>query len=475
MLLSGIALSLAAQGNGFDMQVMSGQDISGTSRYVGMAGAMAAVGGDVSAVKDNPAGLGLLRNDEVLFTIEYQASTSDARDGNGHKIRVPELTWVSNIRTGNRQNGVLQHNLMIGYRRVAAIDNEWHVGGKGMNSSQTDLMADRTNGLTAATLEPASAYNNEDVGWLSKMGYDAWLIDPTTDDERLWTSLEAGLTDCNLMVRESGKIDMANFAWGMNISNNWYVGLGANVCQVTYEKGTYYAEGFESGNSYNLYSNVGVSGIAIGLQAGLLWRPGDHWRMGLAYQSPTWAFLSTSTTGEINSKIRTESGLLDYSSEPQSVYREDTKRKMPMRVVTGLAYQLGEKGMLSAEYDYQHGLESGMRDENMVKVGGEVVIKRHLFVNAGYAINLYGTKYKDGVNVFVPGITSARTDTDFRSYGSKHFASVGLAYRNAHWVGGVAYQYATQQLDLYGHCLQETGWGVRQTTHRIVATLAFRY
>ena len=42
----------------------------GTARYVGMAGAMSAVGGDPSAVMDNVAGLGLYRRSEVMITFD---------------------------------------------------------------------------------------------------------------------------------------------------------------------------------------------------------------------------------------------------------------------------------------------------------------------------------------------------------------------------------------------------------------------
>ena len=44
-----------------DFSRMSERSIMGTARYVGMSGAMTAIGGDPSACLDNPAGLGLYR------------------------------------------------------------------------------------------------------------------------------------------------------------------------------------------------------------------------------------------------------------------------------------------------------------------------------------------------------------------------------------------------------------------------------
>ena len=43
------------------MQRLAEPDLIGTARYVGLAGAMTAVGGDPTAIQDNPAGLGIYR------------------------------------------------------------------------------------------------------------------------------------------------------------------------------------------------------------------------------------------------------------------------------------------------------------------------------------------------------------------------------------------------------------------------------
>ena len=53
-----------------DVQRFSERQIIGTARYVGMGGAMTAIGGDPSAALDNPAGLGLYRQSEITLTID---------------------------------------------------------------------------------------------------------------------------------------------------------------------------------------------------------------------------------------------------------------------------------------------------------------------------------------------------------------------------------------------------------------------
>ena len=43
-----------------DALLLAQEDITGTSRYTGMAGAFGALGGDLSAITDNPAGAGTI-------------------------------------------------------------------------------------------------------------------------------------------------------------------------------------------------------------------------------------------------------------------------------------------------------------------------------------------------------------------------------------------------------------------------------
>ena len=47
-----------------DALLLAQEDITGTSRYTGMAGAFGALGGDLSAISDNPAGAGVFNFSE---------------------------------------------------------------------------------------------------------------------------------------------------------------------------------------------------------------------------------------------------------------------------------------------------------------------------------------------------------------------------------------------------------------------------
>ena len=79
VVMSLFALSMTAQETYQDTK-MIGNELNGTARYVGMGGAMEALGADISTISSNPAGVGLFRNSQVSlsggFVAQGDATTS---------------------------------------------------------------------------------------------------------------------------------------------------------------------------------------------------------------------------------------------------------------------------------------------------------------------------------------------------------------------------------------------------------------
>ena len=58
--------AMFAQGTIYDAVRVTGSDLNGTARYVGMGGAMGALGADITTMGTNPAGIGLYRSSEAM-------------------------------------------------------------------------------------------------------------------------------------------------------------------------------------------------------------------------------------------------------------------------------------------------------------------------------------------------------------------------------------------------------------------------
>ena len=92
------AASSASAQDSYDAQTLSQSDLNGTSRFVGMGGALGALGGDISVMGTNPAGTGLYRKSDAAFTISgVFAVRWDMMDHVCLSIRVAFwllLTWI---------------------------------------------------------------------------------------------------------------------------------------------------------------------------------------------------------------------------------------------------------------------------------------------------------------------------------------------------------------------------------------------
>ena len=69
LLAAGLTVQgLHAQETYTDATIAS-QDLNGTARYVGMGGAMDALGADISTISSNPAGIGLFRSNTASLSL----------------------------------------------------------------------------------------------------------------------------------------------------------------------------------------------------------------------------------------------------------------------------------------------------------------------------------------------------------------------------------------------------------------------
>lgn len=62
-----LSIPMAAQETYQDTKLVD-KDLNGTARYVGMGGAMEALGADISTISTNPAGLGLFRSSQFAIS-----------------------------------------------------------------------------------------------------------------------------------------------------------------------------------------------------------------------------------------------------------------------------------------------------------------------------------------------------------------------------------------------------------------------
>ena len=447
---------------------LSERALSGTARYVGMGGAMTAVGSDPSAVRDNPAGLGVYRRMEVSITMggmfDQTMQVGSDWSGLNSKFEMPQVSWSFHFGDPYRTSGVIANNFMISYNRVRQYQREYYANVNNCENSLADVIALKTNGLEEQYLQPEGRWDDENVGWLSLLGYDTYMINPLANKQ--WgANLQPGeKVNSAINVRERGYMDEYALDWGMNISNRWYVGAGIRMTSFYLSQTERYDEkALTSGNTLSAYNTLLMSGLGVNGAIGMIGHPVEWLRFGVSFITPTASTLSVSNYGEMRSSIN------DSTIATPDCTTTVEGFSLPLRLSTSVAFQWKRYGLLSLQYDYAH--HKYLDDVHTLRVGLEVVPVQRLFINAGY---VYESTFRNGESLlpYMLNYNAVETNTHALYIRNTQYISCGVGYRGRNLIVQAAYQYQLQDMDFQLHelCLTD---GMRGSTHRFVITLGW--
>ena len=430
--LNAVLCTLQAQ----DYDRLSERQIMGTARYVGMSGAMTAIGGDPSAVNDNPAGLGVYRHSEVMLTLDFQRDRTrqdkcDSLPQTANLFMVPQVSFVVAFANPNKDRGVITNNLMFSYSRLRSYSREQKLY-TGSDCSMGELLD--SYGIDLKIPYPANTYN-------------------TYSDFRL---------------RESGYVNQYNIDWSMNISHRLYIGAGLRMYSYRYAAEADYYETFAQysadGKPYDLENenSLIMNGFGVGGSFGLIYRPCQWVRLGASILTPTANTVRCSTSGVMSAQ--TDS--LRYGPR-HDTYEEWKDYHAPLRASFGAALQVGLYGMLSLQYDYSHAKDAdGL---HTLRAGLEIVPVPGLYLNAGYC---YESTFSKSYRIVPLDPAFERYDTHTLRPRSTQYVSGAIGYRGQVFIAQLAYQYRWQNLRMYTY---ETAQpiDINADTHRIVLTLGW--
>lgn len=306
----------------------SQSDLKGTARYMGMGGAFGALGGDLSSISTNPAGIGVYRRNELGITmdIDIQNATSEAQGlSNSQNQTKVLLNNIGGVASWNLASSVMP-NLNIGftYNRAASFNARYVGSIATLSNSLTNYIAGISNneGVTVPDVEAAfdsdgyvsfDPYNPNDGGfaapWLSILGYNSYFISPTGDDDQpdwigQWGTNTSGSGAFDVLT--SGGVNEYNIAIGGNIANKVFWGLDFGIVDLSYSMTALWGENlqnavlpsadrFVSGTSmWKLTNSYNANGTGYNVKIGVIYRPIQELRLGLSFASPTWYSINES-------------------------------------------------------------------------------------------------------------------------------------------------------------------------------------
>jgi hypothetical protein len=125
---------------------------TGTARFMSMGGAFTALGGDLSSLSQNPAGIGVFRSSEIsltpqLFNIRTTASLNGYNTSDYiYNFNLAQAGMVANIIDKSSESGLQSLNFGYSYNKTNNLNQSIIIDGTGEYSSMADFWADNAEG-----------------------------------------------------------------------------------------------------------------------------------------------------------------------------------------------------------------------------------------------------------------------------------------------------------------------------------------
>ena len=487
-LVLAVVLPAVAQDT-YESARLLGSDLNGTARYVGMGGAMDALGADISTMGTNPAGIGLFRHSTASMSLGL-VSQQDAQKFDGlckTNMSFDQLGFVYSTR--------LSRSSFV------------NVGFNFHKSKNFDQILSAANRLTMCS-QNALTYHKDHMGSVYKGGYyldfntDGDLIgyDNESSGRRAETFSQADYLNANTLMLDPDdnmiyyndanaySFDRAHRGWindydfnlSGNVNDRFYWGFTLGIHDVRYKGYSEYAETLLDAQGECgavVYGDQrDIKGTGIDLKAGIIFRPLEDspFRLGLSVSTPTWYDLTT--TNETLMLNQSTYGKWDQGRSGESY---DFHFYTPWKFGVSMGHTIGGCVAIGAGYDYTdysasqnrinsgdydyYGEENSYTDELMkantemslkgvstLKAGIEIMADPTVALRLGYNYVTAGYD-KNGVRdmtISSPGVAYAST-TDYVNWKDTHRLTLGVGFRLDKWNVDMAYQYSATNGDFH--------------------------
>ncbi|MFM7645112.1 MAG: OmpP1/FadL family transporter [Sphingomonadales bacterium] len=350
---------------------------NGTARQQAIGGAMGSLGGDLSALYINPAGLGFYKTGDLVLSPSYQQTRKKSN----------YLGRVENEQRGN-----------IGYGTLGVVTGtQFYEQGPGKKAEQKrtgafaialNQTANFSSNLLYRGLNTRHSYSQrflEEVGQIgdanqvaqnfpfgSSLAFNTYWIDTVGGGSsgnfryRSSATPSTGLLQEN-SIKNRGAINELAVGYGGSVNEKIYFGFTVGIPFIFFDRTSIFteADATQTLNNFDYATfeqRLETNGNGLNLKMGLLYRPAPFWRFGVAFHTPTWLrltdiYAASITTDTENYKgIQTQSSSLFTNGEDaQFSYFHFT----PYRFLISGSYVINEteditrqKGFLTADLEY---------------------------------------------------------------------------------------------------------------------------
>lgn len=499
------AVSAQSAMDGFNL---SQSDMKGTARFMSMAGAFGALGGDLSVLSQNPGGIGVYRSNEIGFTLDLDLQSS-AANSMGLKSTHDQTKFLLNNIGGVatiKLNSESMPNFNIGftYNKAASYNRAYNGRTGPIGDSMSNYIAGITNDGGNPYPEEMLAfsngydpynppYNSESAPWISVLGYNGMLIYPeysknTDNTERLdWYGLYGNGTSGTAWFSSltKGGVDEYNISFGGNISNVVFWGMDFGITDINYTRETLYGEDLDGAYApdpckanWSLYNYYNMNATGFNYKLGFIVKPIQELRLGFAFHTPTWYAVDETFYGKVDYGFNNGNGSgWSATNDDRDAYNTYNFRT-PWRLIFSAAGVIGSKLIISGDYEWEpyngmHFSDSPQYDswydtpafnsynetngdiknyykaQHTLRLGAEYRVFPNFSVRAGYSYQSSPVKSEaknEDITIYTSG-----TRPQFEWFNATNYITCGVGYRYQKFYLDLAYVYKHQTAEYHAY------------------------
>lgn len=346
----------------------------GSARSLAIGGAMGALGGDISANNTNPAGIGLYKTREVVFspgillnnnTINFRG-TQSKQQNTGFAYGSSGIV-IGSTNPGKQMGNFTSSAFSFSLTQIASFNNHTHYTGfNNVTSFSEQYLEELVN--AGAGIQSAE----QDFIFGSSLAYRTYLIDSFNINGQFagYKSLVPVATGINQERTEdaTGGLHEASFAFARNNEDRLYMGLSVNIPFSSYRRDITYTETDASGDPDNDFDHFtftqkySSSGVGLNVKLGLIYKVSPVFRWGIAVHTPSFMSFRDQVRAAMTTNTENYAGTVSESSDhlnngfPGEV---NYLLQTPWRAIVSGAFVLNDnsdtkmqRGFISADIEY---------------------------------------------------------------------------------------------------------------------------
>ncbi|MCX7648928.1 MAG: hypothetical protein N2050_00050 [Flavobacteriales bacterium] len=414
---------------------------TGTPRFTALGGAMGALGGDLSTVTVNPAGIGIYRKGQCAFGLGVSHSNvrseyygSEARESRtGVNLPAMGFVTVSDVRKKDRYLSGWQFvNFALTYNRTGDFNFRGRLLGNNTESSFIRHFRDMANQMGPPQfLDP---FYEELLLRTQVLLYDT-ASGSYYDFAEPWPGVSKKQ---DFYYNSWGSLGELGFNVAANYGNRFYFGGGLNIVTGTFRQFIRMNE-TDPGNltpefsAFTLEQRLQSTVGGVNVRAGIIVRPMDWVRLGVSVQSPTWLSLRDRYSNQAAAAYDNGAQTGWYESPFGTFnYRITT----PFKVTASAGFIIMRMAALGVDYEFTDlstaRLNTGMFFNNVNPVIRAAFNTRHT-LRAGLELKLDPVYLRGGFQYLSNGYQPSFNN--FETWGG----SAGLGFRLGRWTLDAGY------------------------------------